>query len=78
MQASLQKRVRERAGNRCEYCRIRQSDDPFFRLQIDHIIAEQHDGLTAIGRATVKVLAMNEAESVKLRESVITERGTWR
>jgi hypothetical protein len=42
----LAQTVRERAAERCEYCRI-----PRFALplpfQIDHIIAEQHEGKTA-------------------------------
>ena len=36
--------VRDRAGNRCEYCRLHQDDEPFFRLHIEHIIPKQHDG----------------------------------
>jgi HNH endonuclease len=40
---SLRIRVAERAGNRCEYCRIRTSVSsvPF---QLDHVIAEKHSG----------------------------------
>jgi hypothetical protein len=34
--------VRERAHQRCEYCQTPQAFSPD-RLQIDHIIAEQHD-----------------------------------
>jgi hypothetical protein len=37
-------RVRQRAGNRCEYCRIRQEHEPFVTYQIEHVIARQHDG----------------------------------
>ena len=36
--------VRERAEGRCEYCRFRQDDEPFFRYQTEHIIAKQHGG----------------------------------
>ena len=46
MEASLRKLVRERAGNRCEYCRIHQTQDPFFTFHIDHVIARQHGGKT--------------------------------
>lgn len=38
------RRVRERAENRCEYCRTRQDDEPFISYQIEHIIAIQHGG----------------------------------
>jgi hypothetical protein len=37
--------VRQRADGRCEYCRFRQDDEPFFRYQIEHVIAQQHGGL---------------------------------
>ena len=48
MNRELAQTVRERAGERCEYCRIPQSALQF-RFQIDHIIAEQHGGETALG-----------------------------
>ena len=36
--------VRQRAGARCEYCRLRQSHDAFHPFQIEHIVARQHRG----------------------------------
>lgn len=36
--------VRERAGNRCEYCGLAEEAEPFFRLHIEHIVARQHRG----------------------------------
>lgn len=36
--------VRERADNRCEYCRLHQDDDPLFTFHIEHITAKQHGG----------------------------------
>jgi hypothetical protein len=39
--------VRYRAEGRCEYCRIPQSALPL-PFQIDHIIAEQHEGETVL------------------------------
>lgn len=46
MDAALVQLVRQRAGDRCEYCQIPQDfdDAPF---EIDHIIARKHDGPTA-------------------------------
>jgi len=35
----------ERAGHRCEYCRIRESDS-FLSFQVDHVISLKHGGLT--------------------------------
>jgi hypothetical protein len=43
---SLRDLVRSRAGDRCEYCRIHQDDDPFLRFHIEHIVARQHGGET--------------------------------
>jgi len=45
--ADLRNLVRTRASDRCEYCRIPQAATPFLRLQLEHIIARQHGGLSA-------------------------------
>ena len=45
MNRALARLVRERAGDRCEYCRLPQFALPL-PFQIDHIIAEQHAGNT--------------------------------
>jgi len=39
--------VAQRADYRCEYCTIRQEDDPVFRFPIDRIISGQHGGIYA-------------------------------
>lgn len=44
--AELRNLVRTRAGGRCEYCGLRQDEDPFFRFHIEHVIARQHGGPT--------------------------------
>ena len=36
--------VRERAGNRCEYCRLPQDLSPVAQLQIEHIVPRKHGG----------------------------------
>ena len=43
----LRELVRTRAGDRCEYCRLHQDDEPFFRFHLEHIVARQHGGGTA-------------------------------
>lgn len=43
---SLRELVRLRAGDRCEYCRMHQDDDPFLRFHVEHIVARQHGGAT--------------------------------
>lgn len=44
MEARLRADVRERAGGRCEYCRMHEDHDPFFTFPIDHVISRQHGG----------------------------------
>jgi 5-methylcytosine-specific restriction endonuclease McrA len=45
MTALLGRRVRRRALNRCEYCRLPQAASDL-TFPIDHIIARQHGGKT--------------------------------
>ena len=47
MNRELARAVRERAAERCEYCRIPQFAFPL-PFQIDHIIATQHRGQTIL------------------------------
>lgn len=42
----MRRRVRERAGGRCEYCRLH-SDDTLLPFEPDHIIARKHGGETS-------------------------------
>jgi hypothetical protein len=46
MDARLRRQIRERAGDRCEYCHVPSAADalPF---QVDHIIAQVHHGSDA-------------------------------
>ena len=44
MDEGLRQFVRERAGHRCEYCRLSQEAEPFFAYHIEHIVARQHGG----------------------------------
>lgn len=44
MDAATRRFVWERAGNRCEYCRLAQAHELFFRFHTEHIIARQHGG----------------------------------
>ena len=44
MDASVRALVRRRAGNRCEYCLLRQEHLPFSTFQIEHIVARKHGG----------------------------------
>jgi hypothetical protein len=44
MDAALRSLVRQRAGNRCEYCGIKQEHIPFALFHIDHIMPKKHGG----------------------------------
>jgi len=44
MQATLRRYIRQKAGNRCEYCRISQAIEPLLRFHIEHIQPVQHHG----------------------------------
>src|SRR4051812_29659483 len=44
MDAALRQWVKERAGDRCEYCRLRQRDEEDSPFHVEHIIARQHGG----------------------------------
>jgi len=42
MDAERRRLVRDRAQDRCEYCRLPQSAAPFLRFHLEHIRAQQH------------------------------------
>ena len=45
--SSLRRHVNRRAGGRCEYCLLLDTD-AFFVHEVDHVIAEKHGGATTI------------------------------
>jgi hypothetical protein len=44
MDEEVRRLVRDRAGGRCEYCRLHQDDYEFQTFHVEHIIAQQHLG----------------------------------
>ena len=44
MDANLRATVRDRAGQRCEYCRRSQADSPLIAFHVEHIIPRKHGG----------------------------------
>src|SRR5688572_19109212 len=42
MDATTREIVSQRAGQRCEYCRLPQGAVPYLVFHVDHIIAKQH------------------------------------
>ena len=65
MDKALADFVRRRAGDCCEYCRLPQALAPA-RFQIDHIIAEQHGGLTVASNLALACLADNNHKGPNL------------
>ncbi len=43
MDARLRQLVRQRAGDRCEYCDLRQDQEPL-AFHVEHILSRQHGG----------------------------------
>jgi 5-methylcytosine-specific restriction endonuclease McrA len=44
MDEATRRSVRERAGQRCEYCGRHQEDSPLARLHVEHIAPRKHGG----------------------------------
>lgn len=44
MDESVRQRVRERAGNRCEYCQLPQEAGTSIRFHVEHVRPRQHGG----------------------------------
>jgi 5-methylcytosine-specific restriction endonuclease McrA len=44
MDAAVRELVRHRAGNRCEYCRVKQEYLSFSSFEVEHIIPRKHGG----------------------------------
>ena len=44
---ALRRTIRERAANRCEYCRLPQAEFPFANFHVEHVIPRQHGGSDA-------------------------------
>jgi hypothetical protein len=59
MEASLIRAVRRRAQEACEYCQMLQVFYPTVPFPIDHIIARQHAGRTALGNLALSCLHCN-------------------
>ena len=44
MDHKFREQARLRAGDRCEYCRLRQEHDLFHPFHLEHVLARQHRG----------------------------------
>jgi HNH endonuclease len=66
MKASTRALVRSRAGRRCEYCRLHESDLPLLPFHIEHIIARKHGGTGAPDKLAWSCHYCNLAKSSNL------------
>jgi hypothetical protein len=72
MDAALIQLVRQRAGGRCEYCRLPQaaSGVPF---EIDHILARHHKGRSVARNLADACIYCNGYKGPNLRELLIED-----
>lgn len=63
--AALRREVVERAGNRCEYCRL-PVELAFFPHEVDHVIAEKHGGTTDIDNLALACWRCNRYKGTDL------------
>jgi hypothetical protein len=59
MDAARRRFVNERAGHRCEYCRLHRDHQAAVALQIEHIIARQHKGDDSLENLALACLRCN-------------------
>jgi len=63
--AALRKQLIDRAESRCEYCKYPQAVS-FFTFEMEHIIAEKHDGLITIDNLALACPWCNEFKGTDL------------
>lgn len=63
--AVLRRQVIERAGSCCEYCLLNR-DDHILPFEIDHVIAEKHNGQTILENLSYSCFDCNNAKGSDL------------
>lgn len=64
--AATKLRVRQRAGDRCEYCRLTQDYELGRRFHIEHVIAKQHRGLDDVENLALSCRICNAHKGTNL------------
>jgi len=64
--AAIGRIVRQRAGDRCEYCRLQQAHYPLWRHQIEHIVPKKHFGSDQLGNLSLACVRCNLSKSSNL------------
>lgn len=88
MDAATRTRVRERAGNRCEYCQLHQDDSPLAVLHVEHIRPRFHGGTDDIENLAMACVDCNlhkgtnltgvDPESGEITELFHPRRDEWK
>jgi 5-methylcytosine-specific restriction endonuclease McrA len=75
--AALRREVRERAGERCEYCLLAESQ-AFFPHEPDHLIAIQHGGETVSPNLALACFDCNRFKGPTSRRLILSLVSWWR
>ena len=65
VRATLRRVVTQRAGDECEYCRFPQTAS-LFTFEMEHIIAEKHDGITVVENLALSCPCCNRFKGTDL------------
>ena len=76
MNESLERRVRERAKDRCEYCKIPAYISEF-TFPLDHIIAQQHRGQTTYENLALSCPHDNYHKGPNIAGEILPGGGDW-
>ena len=75
MKRSVRTGVRLRAGQRCEYCRLHEPDQPLLSFHIEHIVPKKHHGTDDPENLAWSCLECNAAKSSNLSgRDIVTGR----
>lgn len=66
MEAELRNVVRQRAENRCEYCRLLHHDADLVAFHVEHIVAKQHGGTDALPNLALACSRCNRTKGPNL------------
>jgi 5-methylcytosine-specific restriction endonuclease McrA len=66
MLPSTKARVRERAGDACEYCHLHQDNSPLAVLHIEHIIPKTHGGTDDLDNLALACIDCNLHKGLNL------------
>jgi hypothetical protein len=60
--AATRRKIRDRAGNACEYCGLLQENSPLASLQIEHILPVKHGGDDSLRNLALACIDCNLAK----------------